>query len=143
MRLCSCSRRITDSAVTLLPEPDSPTRPSVSPGCTVKLTPSTARTTPASVSKYVRRSRTSSSGLRILATPGAGIEPVTDSVSEEVETHHHGEDGEARERRAPPLLHELAAFRHHGAPFRRGRNHAQAEERKPGEHDDRVADVER
>ncbi len=29
-----------------LPQPDSPTMPSVSPGCTSKETPSTARTTP-------------------------------------------------------------------------------------------------
>jgi hypothetical protein len=40
-----------DSAVTLLPQPDSPTTPSVCPACTVKLTPSTERTVPASVSK--------------------------------------------------------------------------------------------
>jgi hypothetical protein len=32
MRLCACSSRITELAVTLLPEPDSPTMPSVSPG---------------------------------------------------------------------------------------------------------------
>ena len=35
-----------DSEVTLLPQPDSPTSPSVSPARTEKLTPSTARTTP-------------------------------------------------------------------------------------------------
>ena len=44
-----------DFAVTLLPEPDSPTMPSVSPGRSVKLTPSTARTTPASVKNQVCR----------------------------------------------------------------------------------------
>src|SRR6185503_18839823 len=41
-----------------LPEPDSPTMPSVSPGLTLKLMPSTAFTVPSSVSKYVRRSLT-------------------------------------------------------------------------------------
>ena len=35
-----------DSAVTLLPQPDSPTSPSVSPARTAKLTPSTALTMP-------------------------------------------------------------------------------------------------
>jgi len=35
--------------VTLLPEPDSPTIPSVSPFSTLKLTPSTALTIPSSV----------------------------------------------------------------------------------------------
>ncbi len=42
------SRRI-ESAVTLLPQPDSPTTASVSPGWTRKETPSTARTTPSRV----------------------------------------------------------------------------------------------
>ena len=41
-----------ERAVTLLPEPDSPTMPSVSPAATVKLTPSTARTTPSSVKNW-------------------------------------------------------------------------------------------
>ena len=54
--------RSTDSAVTLLPQPDSPTMPSVPPAGRSKLTPSTAGTTPSSVWKYVRRSCTESSG---------------------------------------------------------------------------------
>ncbi len=40
------SRRMIDSDVTLFPQPDSPTMPSVSPGMIEKLTPSTALTTP-------------------------------------------------------------------------------------------------
>ena len=46
---------MTESAVTLLPQPDSPTMPSVSPAAIEKLTPSTARVTPSSAKKYVRR----------------------------------------------------------------------------------------
>ena len=38
--------------VTLLPDPDSPTTPSVSPGMIEKLTPSTALTRPSSVGKW-------------------------------------------------------------------------------------------
>ena len=49
------SSRRTENAVTLLPHPDSPTTPSVSPGCTASDTPSTARTTPSRVVKCVRR----------------------------------------------------------------------------------------
>ena len=45
--------------VTLFPEPDSPTIPSVCPLSTLNETPSTARTTPSSVLKYVFRSLTS------------------------------------------------------------------------------------
>jgi hypothetical protein len=47
---CGISR-ITESEVTDLPLPDSPTIPSVSPGFTWNETPSTARATPASVRK--------------------------------------------------------------------------------------------
>ncbi len=54
--------RSTLRAVTVLPEPLSPTTASVSPGSTDRLTPSTARTVPSSVRNQVRRSRMSSSG---------------------------------------------------------------------------------
>ena len=73
--------------VTLFPEPDSPTMPSVSPGRTVKLTPSTARMTPASVWKYVWRSSTwrmgtsrSTAGRPARpgsAASGTGVQPVS------------------------------------------------------------------
>ena len=43
----------------VLPEPDSPTMPSARPLASLKLTPSTAFTTPSAVSKWVRRSSTS------------------------------------------------------------------------------------
>src|SRR3954469_11353508 len=52
------------SAVTLLPQPDSPTIPSVRPRSTLKSTPSTARTSPSSESKTVVRPLTSSSAAR-------------------------------------------------------------------------------
>src|SRR5262249_16175651 len=55
------SRRI-DNALTLLPQPDSPTSPSVSPSCTSYVTPSTAWTTPSSVLNCVLKLRTCSSG---------------------------------------------------------------------------------
>ena len=44
-----------------LPDPDSPTIPNNFPGSTEKLTPSTARTSPASVKNEVRNDLTSSS----------------------------------------------------------------------------------
>src|SRR5215213_2154363 len=49
-------RRMIESAVIDLPQPDSPTRPSSSPRSRWKLTPSTARTRPARVGKCVWRS---------------------------------------------------------------------------------------
>jgi len=55
-------RPIVVSMDTLLPEPDSPTMPSVSPRSRVNETPSTALTNPSSVGKWTFRSRTSRSG---------------------------------------------------------------------------------
>src|SRR5437762_256391 len=54
-----------DIHVVVLPLPDSPTSPSVSPSRSLKLTPSTALTTraPPNVKKWVRRSVTSSKPL--------------------------------------------------------------------------------
>ena len=53
-------RPMIESAVTDLPQPDSPTIPSVLPFSTWKETPSTAWTTPSRVKKWVLRSLTSS-----------------------------------------------------------------------------------
>ena len=52
-----------ESTLTVLPDPDSPTIPISLPGATEKLTPSTARTSPASVKNEVRSDLTSSSGF--------------------------------------------------------------------------------
>ncbi len=56
------SRFMIDRAKIVLPEPDSPTRPSVVPLARERFTPSTARTRPRGVRKWVLRSTTSSSG---------------------------------------------------------------------------------
>jgi len=57
VRFALCRPRIA-SDVTLLPDPDSPTIPSVRPRSTANDTPSTALTTPSSVSNRTRRSLT-------------------------------------------------------------------------------------
>ena len=59
-------------AVTVLPEPDSPTTASVSPRSTVRSTPSTARTMPSSVLNQVFKLRISSKGPRAPSTGVAG-----------------------------------------------------------------------
>ena len=56
-------RPMIESAVTDLPQPDSPTIPSVLPFSSEQLTPSTARTVPSRVKKCVRRSLTSRSAI--------------------------------------------------------------------------------
>ena len=65
-----------ERAVTLLPDPLSPTTQSVLPRCRVRDTPSTALTTPLRVGKWVARSRTVENGVgrRGLARSAAGGE---------------------------------------------------------------------
>ena len=58
------SRFMMERDSTDLPEPDSPTTPSVWPASSENVTPSTARTTPRSVRKCVFRSLTSSIAIR-------------------------------------------------------------------------------
>src|SRR5688500_15690931 len=90
MRPGGSTRPRMEKPVTVLPQPDSPTRPSTSPGFTSKLTPSTARTTPARVKKWVFRSSTT----RVLSLK-AGIEDVAQSVADQVDAHDGGEQREA------------------------------------------------
>ena len=54
---------INDKAVILLPQPDSPTTPKVSPGLILKLTSCTAGSAPRSVKKVIPRSLTSNNSL--------------------------------------------------------------------------------
>src|SRR5262245_42042981 len=114
-------------AVTLLPQPDSPTTPSVSPRAMPKLTPSTARTTPSSVWKCVRRSRISSRGSAISGGLQARVERVAHALAEQVVEHHGQEDDEAREDLDPPVL-RAAALDEQAAPGRDRELHAEAEE---------------
>src|SRR5487761_25048 len=63
------SRPRIDIAVMVLPDPDSPTIPRVSPRATEKLTPSTGTTVPAGAAISTRRSRTVSTAWRSPAEP--------------------------------------------------------------------------
>src|SRR6266536_1323462 len=87
-----------ENAVTDLPHPDSPTIPSVVPRSTLKVTPSTACTSPSRVLKYVRRSLTSSSAiqelLEVLSSPR--IERVAEAVGDEERAHDQPGDRQAR-----------------------------------------------
>src|SRR5436190_5348383 len=86
--------------VTLLPEPDSPTMPSVLPFSTLKLTPSTALTIPSSVWKYVFRSLTSRRATFTppfdrrrapSGQPDSWVDPGVEEVDQQVE--HDDRDG--------------------------------------------------
>src|SRR5665811_2491765 len=99
----SSMSRMTESAVTLLPQPDSPTTPSVAPLRMLKLTPSTAFTRPSAVAKWVRRSRTSSSvpasTFLVIASgldPLPRIERVPEAVAQEARREDEEDQGDPR-----------------------------------------------
>src|SRR5262245_26973820 len=133
--------RNTESEVTLLPQPDSPTTASVSPCPTENETPSTARTMPSRVKKWVLSSSTSSSAAGPgMASHGAGkarVERVAQPVAEQVDRQYRDRQEKAREenevigdlKQRAPLGHDVAPARNVG----RG---AGAEEREDrlGEH---------
>jgi hypothetical protein len=79
-RLRRCRPRMA-WLVTDLPEPDSPTIPIVWPRSSVKLSPSTALTTPSSVGKCTLRSRSSRYPPAVVAAPDAGAGVVVASRS--------------------------------------------------------------
>ena len=123
-------RPIIASIATDLPEPLSPTMPTISPGSTSRSTPSTARSGP---TPWGTRRR--GSGSRAALRPcgqlrfSFGIEGVAQAVAHEVDGEHGDQDGEAGEGDHPPgAQDELARVGQHGAPFGRRRLGAQAEE---------------
>ena len=85
-----------ERAVTLLPQPLSPTKPRVFPGWISKLTPATATTFPSSRGKCVVRLRTDSRGvllrLAMGLTSGVGIGCVAEAVSHEIEAKDGDDD---------------------------------------------------
>src|SRR3981081_2702580 len=113
--------RISDMAVTDLPQPDSPTMASVSPSSTWKETPSTERLIPSGVRKWVCRFSTSSSAI-LQALGHSRIERITQAVAEQVD----GEHGDRKERggkehdeglalpQRPALGHDVAPGRNSG-----------------------------
>src|SRR5262245_60816362 len=96
-----------DMAVTVLPQPDSPTTPTVSPRAMLRSTPSTAWTMPSSVAKCVFSPRISRSAsptpdLTLRALPShhlAGVERIAQSITDEIYAQHREEDRGAWEQR--------------------------------------------
>src|SRR3954453_7922454 len=146
------TRRRIDSAVALLPQPDSPTIAKVSPGMTWNETPSTARTMPSRVKNQVFSSATSSSGRPATAsdnggaaaadgtvsatalTPGsqaprkARIERVAQSVAKQVDRQHRHRQHDPREQHdVIGDLKQAAPLGHDVAPARDGGRGAGAE----------------
>src|SRR5579885_674338 len=111
----SISRRML-RAVTLLPEPDSPTRARRWPGNTAKLMPSTARSGPAAVWKRVTRSRTSSSGRS--GESDTGIDQRARRIGEQIHQQHEEGAGQhtAHEQRDVAAAHGLERGQYDARP---------------------------
>src|SRR5438874_2341935 len=106
-RALAGSRPVSASAVTLLPQPDSPTSASTSRPDTSKLAESTASTGPSSVRKRTVRSRTRSTAL-------PGVQRVAQPVPEQVQRERQRHNGHPREHRHPRTVAEqrLGAGQH-------------------------------
>src|ERR1700738_4040822 len=143
--LSGAMRPITRRAIVDLPHPDSPTIPSTSRFLTLKLTPSTARTTPARArnpprtGKCLLSPRTSSKACSGPPTSAAGasdssadIHCAPHSVAQQIEADRHAENHDPGERRHPGIDVNRGAQRvEHQAPFGLRRLRAKPKERKP------------
>src|SRR3954454_14981925 len=130
------------SVETLLPEPDSPTMPSVSPGKRSYETPSTAWTIPSSVLNSTTRSLIERTGSGT-HSPLGRVERIAEAVADEVHAEDDGNDGQARKDGQPPLLWIRSRLADEHAEGRRRRLDPEAEEGERSLHQNRRADGER
>src|SRR5690349_49200 len=123
---------MSDVVITLFPEPLSPTIARRSPGWRSKDTPSTARTIPRRVAKWVRSPSTARSGLGAtdcMSALRSRVERLPQAIREEVEAHGGEHDRDARGRADPPgLLQETPSLADDVAPRCLRRHDAQTEE---------------
>src|SRR5215475_13805187 len=135
MRAARGRRPTIDRHVVVLPLPDSPTSPKVSPSWRVKLTRSTALTIrlPPKVKKCVWSSKSSRIGVmpagNALEIPQLGIEPDPEPVAEKLSGEDDQQDADPGKHRQPPLARHQGGprLREHEAPGRLWRRHAHAE----------------
>src|SRR5688500_1743576 len=136
-------RPMTVKAITDLPEPDSPTRQTISPGLTVKLTLSTANSRSAPLGSVTERLRTSRTGFfaSLIDTPNTpsccasyllahlGIERVPQHVADDVDgAHGEGKEDAGIEDVVREHAEQRAALGHDVAPARDLRRDADAQE---------------
>src|SRR5215831_11603321 len=124
MRPGGSIRPITESPVTDLPAPDSPTTPSTSPLAMSKETPSIARSVPRREANSTWRLRTERtvSVMDELDSPELWIERVAQPVAEQVDGEDQHSEREAREGDDPPFAGEqvVVADADQGAERRHG-----------------------
>src|SRR5215471_3488892 len=114
---------MTASPTVLFPEPDSPTKPKISPAVTANDTPRTAFTAAPRGLWYVTcRSRTSRSMILLRA------KARLDTVSEQVRAHNRARDRKCRQQRKPRrLVQKRQGFVDHEPPVGAGGRGAEPE----------------
>src|ERR1700674_4337568 len=124
----------------LLPAPDSPTTPTVSPSPKANDTSLTALTSPSGVSKRVLRWLTSRSATSTVLR----VEGVAQPVADEVEAEQGGREEDGREDQHPRRgFHLRRPFADEHAPARIGLLHAKTEERQEALDQDHLRNGER
>src|SRR5471030_3197088 len=115
--------------VTLLPEPDSPTTPTTSPG----LTDISIRSTAGSPLKLTARLRMVRRSFMSRHPFEFGIECIAQPVAEQVDHQDRNQNGKPRHGHDPPRTFDvITRRREHCAPLRRRRLHAEAEKAERG-----------
>src|SRR5450830_1642389 len=128
-----CSiRPISAIMVTDLPEPDSPTIARTSPLSTLMSRPSTTGTAVLSPKRTLRflisNSDMGGSSGGVLEFR---VQRIAQAVAHQVDCQHAEQNGQTRQAHDPPGAFDVVTGRsQHGAPLRRWRLHAQAEEAK-------------
>src|SRR5580700_11682 len=146
------SSRMMDSAVIVLPLPDSPTMPRHSPGSTVSDTPSMACTVARRSLISMRRSSMIRSGangktssqVENSAPLQADLERVTQRVTDEVDRDDDEDDRDAGREDLPPVavVDRVDAGVEHAAPVGLRRTDAEAQVGPRHDQQDRVGDLE-
>src|SRR5882724_1871826 len=126
----------TESAVIVLPLPDSPISPTISPARTSRSIRSTTRATPRREANSMLRSAIARAAGRsplrrcpLMSVAQMRVEEVAQAVAQEIKSQDADEHRQARHDAEPGILgHEAAAGAEHVAPGRLRRLSAEAEE---------------
>src|ERR1051326_397791 len=117
----------------VLPQPDSPTRPMISPRRKARLTASSTCAVPPSVEYVTETSRTDSRSTSIGTSRELRVQSVPQPVAQQIETDDDQQDRDARRGRVPPGVRQiLAAFGDHAAPLGCWRRRPEAQETERG-----------
>src|SRR3954447_11028867 len=96
------TRRMTDRQVRVLPDPDSPIRPTISPGRMLRPASLTATTRPSGLSNSTRSPSIVSSGFGATLIAASAQLPVGQAIAQQSGTYAKENHHQAGQRRHPP-----------------------------------------